>query len=245
MALSEIELQRLAWLQQPEVPIQFIRDLYGVDCANDRVIAAFGAWLASRGKRAAGTESANRHQLETFLQVNRLEAINFAAARLGMTAGSLREVLEHLSALGLTRQYEAKPGLIEEELKEDLIRTLKTVRHRTFGDHSSFCERLHADISEQLGLDVQKLWCATTQWLDDQREYANTFDYITLEPLSTRHQVVLDTGKPMNLALDRCSKRVFVDNYQLLRPLTAGSREPEDLDRFLPEAVAGTGGGGG
>ena len=46
------------------------------------------------------------------------------------------------------------------------------------------------------------------------------------------HAVWLDFNKPFNLGPDRCSKLVFV-RYRLdLEPWVAGTRAPDDLDRY-------------
>ena len=48
--------------------------------------------------------------------------------------------------------------------------------------------------------------------------------------------------KPLNLPPDRCSKLVYVENREVLKPFSAGTGEPENLseyERFLESAQHG------
>ena len=42
----------------------------------------------------------------------------------------------------------------------------------------------------------------------------------------------LDFRKPLNLAPDRCSKLLYVENHDVLRPYCAGTQEPDDLQQY-------------
>jgi hypothetical protein len=57
-------------------------------------------------------------------------------------------------------------------------------------------------------------------------------DCLTVEPVSATHQMWLDFRKPLNLPPDRCSKLLYVENRDLLRPYCAGTQEPEDLGEY-------------
>src|SRR5207237_292562 len=125
---------------------------------------------------------------EMFLQDHRLQALPWTAARLGMIPDSLEEVLAALPKLGLRRNYHLYPGLIDETLGDDLIRSLRGLRFRTFGTHDSFCELLHAALLEAVGIQIEPSYCATSLALGDYPKlFASTLDSITLEPLSVRH----------------------------------------------------------
>jgi hypothetical protein len=156
-------------------------------------------------------------------------------ARLGMTVESLDELLSRLKDIGMRPQrYVAYADLMDESLIEELVPNLPGLRFRTFSDHNSFCQRLHAELDKQLGIKVQPLFCATADRLEDYpRQYAHNFDCITLSPVSGKHQVWLDFRKPLNLGADRCSKLFYVENRDALRPYGAGTQEPDDLEEYV------------
>ena len=164
------------------------------------------------------------------------------AARLGMNLDSFNLLLNHLPDLGMRQQrYEVYPGLISESLTEDIVRNLPGLRFRTFSDHNSFCERLHAELAPILGREVEKLFCATSEVVqDDPKKYANAFDCMTLEPISGRHQMWMDFQKPLNLAPDRCSKLFYSENLVALQPYRAGTQDP-DLEAYQQLAEQGHG----
>jgi hypothetical protein len=73
---------------------------------------------------------------------------------------------------------------------------------------------------------------------DYPRRYGYYFDCLTCDPLSAAHAVWLDFGKPLNLSPDRCSKLVFIRYAESLEKWVAGTRAPEDLERY-EECLAG------
>ena len=154
--------------------------------------------------------------------------------RLGMAESSFEILLANLKTLGMQRQrYVVYSDLIAETLSEDLVPNLPGLRFRTFSDHNSFCERLHAELGKKLNIKIEGQFCATSDRMQDYpRLFANDFDCLTLAPLSGKHQVWLNFGKPINLGPDRCSKLFNVENHEALRPFCAGTYEPDDLDGY-------------
>jgi hypothetical protein len=151
-----------------------------------------------------------------------------------MKTASLDELLSRLDDIGMRSQrYVIYADLVAESLSEDLVPNLPGLRFRTFSDHNSFCQRLHADIEKTLGIKVQPLFCATADRLQDWRQYASHFDCITLLPVSGRHQLWLDFRKPLNLGPDRCSRLFYAENREALRPYCAGTQEPDDLETYI------------
>jgi hypothetical protein len=150
-------------------------------------------------------------------------------ARLGMTEASVAVLLERLGEIGLRPQrYIVYPEMVAESLSEDIVTALRELRFRTFSDHNSFCEHLHAALQDEMGIHVEPLFCATSIAMEDYpRQFACNFDCLTLQPLSGRHQVWLDFRKPMNLGPDRCSKLFYFENHGVLEPFRAGTREPD------------------
>jgi hypothetical protein len=165
-------------------------------------------------------------------------------ARLGMSEASLDALLLKLDAFDMqVDRYRIGSEFVYESLSEDLTRYVPGLRFRTFGDHTAFCERLHAELKKVIGLEVEPLFCATSNRLQEYpRRFAAHFDCLTLEALSTTHSVWLDFRKPLNLPPDRCSKLQYVENREMLRPYVAGTGEPEHLgiyERLVGSAAHG------
>jgi hypothetical protein len=159
-------------------------------------------------------------------------------ARLGMQETSVGELLKRKDDFGLIPQYEYADELVLESFKDDLPRSLTSLRFRTFGSHNDFCRRLHAAIKLEHNIEVEPLWCNTSQELQETPVlYANNFDCLTVAPLSTRHAIWLDFHKPLSLPPDRCSNLFFVQNRAILEPFTAGSTVAENLELY-EQAVA-------
>jgi len=245
--MNNQERERFDFLRQgPCVPHHYVRDYYGLPWPlPDELAKDFGAWQAQLKKRAdCGEHGISRFELETFMRQKGVVPKKWMAARLGMQEASLNELLANLTGIGMCLQrYVVYPDLIAESLPDDLVRNLPGLMFRTFSNHDSFCQRLHAGIQKTLGIEVKSLPCATSaQMKDDPLLFANTFDCITLEPLSGKHQVWLDFRKPLYLGPDRCSKLFYVKNREALRDYCAGTYEPDDLEvysRFLAEHANG------
>ncbi len=199
----------------------------------------FDAWLAQSPRRKRWEEERpSRFLIEGFLRDQRLESTKWAACRLGMNESSFGLILEALPRIGLRkRRYEVYPGLISVSLSDDLDGHLPSMKFRTFGDHRNYCEFLHKDLRTILNVSIQPLWCATSSRLANSplgypREFARHFDCITLEPLSVRHQMILDFGKPIYLPPDLCSKLLYVQNRSMVEAYHGGSAEPRDIQDY-------------
>jgi hypothetical protein len=220
----------------PCVSPQYIKEYYGLPWPfEDELKQDFERWSTKvHRKNQCSEDSVSRYELESFMTQGRLVPLTWMAARLGMVPDSLRELLLHLHELGMRPQrYQVYAELISDSLSEDLVPALPGLKFRTFSDQNSFCSRLHSDLESTLGLKIQPLYCATSTRLKEyERQFASHFDCITLEPLSVKHQVWLDFRKPLNLGPDRTSKLFYVENRKVLRPYSAGSAEPEDLERY-------------
>jgi hypothetical protein len=168
------------------------------------------------------------------MQDHRLEPLPWVAASLGMKPESLAAVLRKLPEAGLRRTYELYTGLIDKSLNEDLVRSLKGLRFRTFGTHNSFCTILHGALREVTGVQPEPWYCATSLELGEyERQFASVIDSVTGEGLSVKHSVWLNLGKPLRLAPDRCSKLFYARHRDEMRGMLAGRGEPEDLHAYL------------
>jgi hypothetical protein len=229
--------RRLEMLRSgPCVPLGYIRDYYGLDWPlSGAAAAAFEQYRKTlRRREPCPADRLSRYELEGFMA--RAEAVTrkWMGARLGMDEASLDALLSRLEAFGMQRgRYEIGNAFVAESLPEDLARYVPGLRFRTFRDHTAFCERLHAELTNSVDLRIKGLFCATSERLrEPRRRYAAYFDCLTLEPLSTEHSVWLDFQKPLNLPPDRCSKLFYVENREALRPSSAGTAEPDNLDEY-------------
>ena len=229
------DAEQIAHLKTQCVPASFLARLYGIDWPPGGDFPAdFAHWLGTRAYRPVCDGGlGSRWVAETFLRDHRLRPLPWAAARLGLKPDSLKGLLAAMPGMGLRRNYEVYPGLVDESVGEDLIQSLKGLRFRTFGTHDAFCETLHAAIAQQTGLKPAAWHCATSVKLEEYpRLFAYHLDSITLEPLSVRHSVWLESGKPLHLDPDRFSKLFYVAHREELRPLIAGRGEPEGLGYY-------------
>lgn len=232
------EQQRFEFLRNgPCVPVQYVHDYYGLPWPlPDELRQDFESWKSRLRKRVACADGAlSRYELETFMQQKSVVPKKWMSAQLGMTIESLDSLLHGLKSLGMhIQRYVIYQDLIAQTLSEDLVPNLPGLRFRTFSDHNSFCLRLHAEIKKTLELDIQPLFCATSDKLQDYpRQFASHFDCITLAPLSGKHQMWLDFRKPLNLGPDRCSKLLYAENRDELQPFCAGTHEPDDLGGYM------------
>ena len=248
MPMAEIERHRFEMLQNRSVDNQYVTDYYGLDGLeqNAQLLEDLGRYRATlRNSPQPPAGMVDRYALEGFFQTRRLLPKKWAAARLGMKSEMLDEILKRRTDLPtpLRKEYVEYDCLVEEGLSEDLVRSLPQLRFRTFSHQESFCEQLHGALGQVLGISDAamqegKLWCATDRVLNEvglgdyPRRYCYHFECMTCEPLSVAHAVWLDFKKPLDVGPDRCSKLVFVRYREQLEVWAAGTRAPDDLERY-------------
>lgn len=229
--------QRLEMLRSgPCVTLDYVRDYYGLawPLSASRANAFEGYARTLRRRVTCPDGHLSRYELEGFMSRDDVLTKKWMGARLGMSVDSLDTLLAKLDALGMqASRYLVDSEFVVESLSEDLTRHVPGLRFRLFGDHTAFCERLHVEMQKAIGLDVEPLFCTTSDRLQEYpRRFAAHFDCLTLEPLSTKHSAWLDFRKPLNLPPDRCSKLVYVENRDLLKPFIAGTGEPDNLSEY-------------
>jgi len=229
--MTEHEQERFDSLRAgPCVPAAYVQEYYGLPWPLPNEAGEdYAQWAGGLRRPAACGAGVSRYELETFLQQQKAAPKKWAAAELGMDEASLDRVLEALPRLGMRKQRYVMSGvLVTQPFADDLVANLPKMKYRTFGDHNSFCERLHAELADDYGVQITPLFCATADRMKDYpRQYARHFDCLTLMPLSVRHQVWLDFDKPLNLSPDRCSKLLYLEYQDELKPYCAGSGEPD------------------
>lgn len=242
--MSPEQEQRLHSLSSgPCAPGDYIRDYYGLawPLSPDTAVALDQYRNGSRRPTTCPAGQWSRHEIEGFMVRSDVLPRKWMGARLGMTVASLDALLAKLDAFGMQRsRYEVGSEFIADSLSEDLVRHVPGLRFRTFGDHTGYCERLHAEAAKA-GAQIDPVFCATSVRLEEYpRRFAMHFDSLTLEPLSTKHSVWLDFRKPLNLPPDRCSKLLYVEDRDRLRPFVAGTSEPDNLGLYEQFLAGGT-----
>ena len=239
------EIKRFEMLRNgPNANLDYIKTYYGLSWPLSRANAgAFDAFLRTsrRGRKPQG-KLISRIDIEGFMVLNDLSPMKWAAARMGMSGGSLEEVLKKIDSIGmLPSRYEVGDGFIADSLQNDLVRHLPGIRFRVFNDNTDFCRRLHAELQKTLSVTVEPLICATSSALGEAPvRFAYDFDCITLKPLSLYHALWLNFHKPLNLPPDRCSKQYFAKNKGMLSPflLNPGEGSAETLQEYRRSKVS-------
>ena len=171
----------------------------------------------------------SRSLFEGYLQAFEGQTYRWAAAKLGMKEDSLRTLLAIMS-LNAMSPCRAVNGILVGDLKKHILNNLPRLRHMLYASNDAFCARVHREIKEQYGFDVEPLFCATSVALKEPR-FAYEFDCITDEPVAVMHCMWLNLGKPLNLRPDVCSKLTYSANREELRQFVMTSQEP-DLSRY-------------
>jgi hypothetical protein len=250
LTMNTQETQRFGFLRQgpyTPAPIDYVQEYYGLPWPLPAELGQnFSAWREGlpTSKRSSHREGhVSRFEIEAFMEDTGVAPKKWLAARLGMQVQSLEELLNRIKEIGLRRERyvacdhlidKAYDDLIHESLAEDLVRNLPGLRFRSLSDDTASWEMVHREIRSALGVEVQPLYCKTSEHLGESpRLLARDFDCITLEPVSGRHQMWLDFRKPLTLGPDRCSKLFYVENREDLRPYCVGTQEPDDLEDYV------------
>ncbi|MGL4461741.1 MAG: hypothetical protein ACRC1K_06265 [Planctomycetia bacterium] len=231
--MNVIERRRIENLNTPCAEEAFLKELYGVPVPfDDRLNNDFRIWKSTTKVAECPAGRVNRYAFESFLESQRLSPLNAAAARFGMNPESLERLLPLLPKVGLSKKYAVYDGVIDDTLKEDLIRSLPGLRFRTFGTYDAFCELLHDALREACGATIEPLYCETARRIGEQRRFAALRDDVTNLPLSIVHAVRMNFGKPVSQNPDFCSKLFLAENIEELRPFLSGRREPRDMNDY-------------
>lgn len=237
--MTEITTQqikhRLHELKSEFASADLIRDIYGldVDPASD-LVAQLNAWASRHYEREAPVvegDAVHRWRLETYLQRERRLSVRWAAARLGMTTPSFRELAERLVDEHLL-DWSTTSQLIREDDVSDIHKNFEGLKWRTFGSVQSFCKMLHEKVEGEFGIIVEPLHCITSESNGEEPVlYAQGFDLLTDQPTSTRHEHWLRTGKPMHLRPDVCATLTLFHFKELLTPYLFEGEDMGQVER--------------
>lgn len=207
--------QRLDALRNEFVSLKLIESLYGLEFdANTDLGKRLRAWAErhyEQDQEVFDDEQIRRWRLETYFQNKDLLSVKWAAVRLGMTEESFEEVIKALEENHLLEKGTITDGVIREADVKGIRENFESLRWRTFADVQDFCSRLHEAIEDEFDIDVEPLHCITSQFLEEGEPlYAQGFDSLTDEPVSSYYEHWLETGKPMYLRPDSCATITLV-----------------------------------
>ena len=227
-------------LCQPYQDSLFFETMYGINI-NQEIIEIIELWEKEQYRRPHGFESDNSYNrlvFENFCLSNHLVPRKQASLKLGMKLASydqLIEVLEEKRPSFYNLKVSSYPNYFyRSELLEGFEKIFEPLRNKIFSDYSNYCRQLHEAIKDGLAIPIEPEKCKVSLRLESSEEeadYANEIDCITLEPIGLRYQVWLQTNKPMNLSPDRCGLHTYKANHAFLAGKIIGE-EPE-----LPDEI--------
>ncbi len=219
---NDIEKQ-LDALKTPWCDQNWASVLYGLELRKEELLLGrFRTWAMrfKKKKNVMNSGGIDRFAFESFLQFSQLLPFRYAAARLGMTEASLREILDKMSAEGILsyNMTQDTQGTVSKRLVDDFVQFFPRLSREMPDEHSEYCRRLHETLRTELNIEIESLICDTSkQFRDEPREYAYEFDMLTSEPVSVKYQLWLDIGKPVSLKPDVFSVKTFFSHKKLLK----------------------------
>lgn len=222
--MNEIEINNFTALQSSWLSPVLMQQIYNIDLANDGILkGGFLSWSRRlhRKREVYFPDKIHRHAFEIYLQFSKQVPYKWGAARLGMSEHSLRETIEVMSERGIliSNNMDFSGQVIGEDLVREFYKYFEGFQQQSFGSHSSFCKKLHETIQKELDVEIEPLFCVTSQIIDvDEPDYSHSIDKITQEPIGLRYTVwlELDKSRPISLEPDACSLKLFVEKEELL-----------------------------
>jgi hypothetical protein len=211
--------QRIAQLKNDWIDEDPLTSMYGLALTESVLQRDFIRWgqLQRRPRPVIRGNEVSRFALESFFQQQKQIPLKWAAAKLGMTQGSLEDVIIALEDSGRVNPVRTgSENFVPEEIDRLFIQALPPLQGRVFGNHDSFCKRLHEAIESELRISVEPLYCVTAARLGEP-DFAYSFCVVTDQPAGLRYRIWLDFKKPMNLTPDTCSYVAFFENPDRLR----------------------------
>ena len=232
--MNELERTRYQALQHDWIPINIAADIVGADPAGlEPRLNAFGR-LFRQPKQAFQGALVSRYLFEVYLQHSGLLPRPVASLHLGMTEDSLVATLNALEdqELIVRNTLDWPDDVVEGDFVKSIHTFIPELRHTTFGDHSSYCRDVHAALARQFGVDVEAVYCSTSELLDEAPyDLAYERCCVSHRPTGLRHQIPLNFGKPLRLAPDVCAKRFYAIHVEELQQYVLGT--PPLIDDVL------------
>lgn len=216
--LNEDERERLALLSDARVPVQFVKDVYGVSVENRKFQQHLGRIAKGRPSLHSDEKPGyvSRFAFEYFLQLGGLMTPKQAGLRIGTTEKDVLKLLAGLAeATGIPvepiREISHLEGpLVPEESIRTLPQAFDGLRSRVFFDHNDWCNGIHSAVEATLGWRPEPIYCEVASCLElEDCDFAIRLDPVRLVPVGIRFQVWLDNGKPVFLEPDAVSLLTF------------------------------------
>lgn len=173
------------------------------------------------------------------MQQNRLLPFHSAALQLGMTAGSLRTLLDGLVNNGFVSDVGSSlpESLVSEDLIRSFHRTFQSLRGRIFSTQSDFCARLHEAAQVELSIAIDPVYCEVSKVVDDEPDYAHYRCAVSHIPVGIRYAEAMNTKKPIRLGPDEVSWLALCRGYEEISPHLMGTPPThEQLKKDLGDA---------
>ncbi len=206
----EYIVKQMEILKNPLCPLSWASEKYGIPLRRtDRLNGRFRKWALRFGKRkdVMTPTQIDRFEFELFLQFFKLVPIKFAAIQLGMSEKSFGEVVRLMQGNDeLSYHMDLDDSnVIDGGVVENLVRFFPGLEKNVYGSQPDFCKALHQEIRNEYDLDVDPVFCETSELIDESPEYAYEYDALTSKPVSIKYQLWMDLGKPISLKPDACS----------------------------------------
>jgi len=240
MKMTPEERARIEALQRDWITPEEAKDIVGVnpwDPSFEGVLLAYGQTLRS-SPSPFKDGYVSRFILEGFLQDHRFMTERAASVRLGMTQESFLKVLGALEERGLVPPSRGCPvGTVSFDVVDNIHQRLPGPhKKQLFISQSDYCAKLHTAIKNQLGIEVDPLYCETSQALKEMPLiYAYDYCRISKEPTGLPNRIYMNFGKPLRLAPDICSRLFFFRHQEELNALVLGS--PPELGDLAAAGV--------
>ncbi len=234
MQMTPEERARVEALQRDWITPEEAKDIVGVnpwDPSLEGMLLAYGQTL--RNSPSPFKEGyVSRFMLEGYLQDHRFITERAASVRLGMTLESFLKVISALEERGLVPPSRGCPaGTVSLDVVENIHQRLPGPhKKQLFISASDYCAKLHIKIKNQLSIEVEPVFCTTSQALKETPlVYAYDYCRISGQPTGLPNRVYMNFGKPLRLAPDICSRLFFFKHQEELNALVLGS-PPELTD---------------
>jgi hypothetical protein len=231
MSAPQVE-ERLALLRQDMWSFHQIQHWFGVDLNSEPqgLLAQYRIWAEEIRRDAPvldlKAKLIYRNLFEMFLQRRELVSVRGAAVSLAMDEASLKKVLSAALVANLVSRSEAEgdfPDVYRSSLIGDFHTRFPKLKQTIFNTFRAFATSLHSQIKEVLGIDVQPVYCLTSQAIGTKPpEFARGYDSITNEPMCSLYQLWLETHKPIQLRPDMCSFATYFRFENVLRDQLLG-----------------------
>lgn len=206
---------RLQSLKRHILSANDIYNHYGIDLRDSELVQWYKIIAPRLGYNQGiiAHDCIDRRILESVLQRTNELPLKLAAVHHGMDEDSLRKLLNWLNQMGIvqiTREYK-RNLFVSKDTNGKLYQWFTSLRNRTFSSHQDYCRRMHQAITDESGIIIKPVFCATGKIVDSENPpFASEYDIVSDEPISRKYELWIDFGKPLNLSPDYISIKTWI-----------------------------------